>query len=154
MKKLIRYKVLDLIKIGIYTNQEIAYQLKISKNSVAVHMTYLRYLGHYIHRSEDGILRELSKETYNKITVLNPKKAETTILRKRLARLNKTLTRWNRIVDSANPAEYQPADWELFQTEMTAHIFLTERAIDKIQVLIDKNSNDGGENDNKQNDNK
>lgn len=64
MKKAIkRNAVRDLIKMGIYTKKDIAEQLGITTGSVAVHMTYLRWRGHFIIYDLDSrVLRMTTKK--------------------------------------------------------------------------------------------
>lgn len=57
-----RDRIHDLIKMGIYTKKEIAQQLEMTVGSVAVHMTHLRWLGHFIVYDIDSKILKLTTE--------------------------------------------------------------------------------------------
>lgn len=62
-----RDRVRDKIKMGTHTKKEIARQLGMSVESVAVHMTHLRWLGHFIVYDVDSkVLKMTTKEEYTR----------------------------------------------------------------------------------------
>lgn len=101
MKKAIkRNAVYDLLKIGVYTRKDIAKQLGISVGSVSVHITHLRWQGHYINYDLDTrVMRAVSRTEYlawletKKKPSLTPNEAITR-LELSLKRLHRTQAKW------------------------------------------------------------
>lgn len=136
-----RDQVLEMLKEGGYTRDEIAQKLDMTTASVSSQFTYLRWMGHFIIYDENRILSLVDQDEYEKWQAEKEKNRKTKsvstrtpeeqaeALEKTLENQTKQLDNWReKLVKIDADMEKMPNDEELqdMQAEAQANITLLE----------------------------